>query len=1370
MKRFVFHIIAIISAVTIMTALFSCNIRNKDVVAEVDALNGIAYNHYYMSIDSVEKYASKALEIIDQKGAYADGKDEAFCNLGFAKYMRMDYDSAHFYLQDVIDNSSNELYRFMADVIMMRVCQRRSENKLFYDYHNDAEEKISRIRPELSTMSLRQKKIWNFALSDYHMALYTYYYYLRQEDDGNKELIYIADNMSIVNDDPAQTALYFFLFGNARNIDNRLTDDDSENLLEAASIANTYNLHYILAKSLTSIAEDIIKGNYYRPSKINIIKELIAFGDTIPDSQLPLTICEFALDKFIGYGSLFDVAQTYNTIADYYLSVEQPDKALENMELALDCVNRHHQMVADDNMKVVAFEQNEDTISTEKKWIDTGVVCLPEWMADIREHLSIVFSSMGMKRESDYNWNIYLDIFETTRQDKKMEQLHSTLEKEQKDLNRFLFLSAIVLALLAALLLYLTHRIKLNYRQNYMKERKAVEQAMLKWRQKTDDDFSTLEEHQETAIAERVSKERRLEEQKRQYINKSTCLSIVYAINPFLDRTVNEVNKIKELNDRIYALPEEDRKKQIKENLPVINGRLQYVSELIERINVYNDILADWIKIRQGEVSLNIESFELMPLFAIMQKNNRMFQAKNINLHVEPTEAVVKADRALTLFMMNTLLENARKYTQEGGEVKLFTKEEDSYVEISVQDNGAGMSKEDVNTVLEEKVYDSSKIGEADHNDELIRNKGFGFGLLNCKGIIEKYKKTNPLFCVCKFGIESELGKGSRFFFRLPKGVLRNLMAMALLILQVFSIACSDNVEYVDPVNRLLNVPQDNQAIQDANYYAEMAKLSNESQQYEQTLLYADSAICRLNDYYLEMNPDGADIMMLYDDSQMAEIKWIEQEFPTEYYAIMQIRNEVAIAALGLYQTDLYYYNNYIFSILYKLTSRNQNLGQSCAEIKEANNNRKTLIFILLATVLIGGMVYYFIYYRNNILPTFTMRQILELNRRIFNNQDEQKLATIIHQGVNDIRRTDGVGLLLNDGQLLFSENCPKREYVASLLQKAAENQNTIILDKGKTRIYPLNIDNGNCIGMILFQLFSENIQKDDDNMFRMISQYTAENIYYSTVRMEHLHADIESIEDERRRAEREANIVHVQNLVIDNTLSTIKHETMYYPNRIRQIVDNVKEEGFKHDDELVCDKVNTISELTLYYKEIFGILADCASKQIHKPMFKRKFITITDVVEMIRNLHRKYANKSMVEIKLSIDTSKLNNPETESIIADHTMFSYLLQNLIEAVFQEKKPGTLAVDFEKSEDFIKFAFAFDNLSWNEERFKNIFYPETLAYNPDNNVLRGAQMLIAKQIIREHDEYVRRGCRIYAKPASDHGQGVMVCFTIPAQKA
>ena len=51
---------------------------------------------------------------------------------------------------------------------------------------------------------------------------------------------------------------------------------------------------------------------------------------------------------------------------------------------------------------------------------------------------------------------------------------------------------------------------------------------------------------------------------------------------------------------------------------------------------------------------------------------------------------------------------------------------------------------------------------------------------MNCNGIINKYKKISSIFAVCMMGVESQIGKGSRFFFRLPKGVSRILLAFLL--------------------------------------------------------------------------------------------------------------------------------------------------------------------------------------------------------------------------------------------------------------------------------------------------------------------------------------------------------------------------------------------------------------------------------------------------------------------------------------------------------------------------------------------------------------------------------------------------------------
>ena len=208
-------------------------------------------------------------------------------------------------------------------------------------------------------------------------------------------------------------------------------------------------------------------------------------------------------------------------------------------------------------------------------------------------------------------------------------------------------------------------------------------------------------------------------------------MAIVNGIHPYIDRIINEVQKLTQ-----KGFIKEERIKEEK---------YQYIDELVTTINEYNDILALWIKMKQGSLSLNIETFELNELFELLRKGSRTFEMKRQSLEVQPTDIRVKADKALTLFMINTLAENARKYTPQGGMVKVYARQEEDYVEISVEDNGCGLSPEDVARIVGEKVYDSKAIGMSDAPDkeELRKNKGSGFGLMNCKGIIEKYRKTN---------------------------------------------------------------------------------------------------------------------------------------------------------------------------------------------------------------------------------------------------------------------------------------------------------------------------------------------------------------------------------------------------------------------------------------------------------------------------------------------------------------------------------------------------------------------------------------------------------------------------------------------------
>ena len=83
----------------------------------------------------------------------------------------------------------------------------------------------------------------------------------------------------------------------------------------------------------------------------------------------------------------------------------------------------------------------------------------------------------------------------------------------------------------------------------------------------------------------------------------------------------------------------------------------------------------------------------------------------------------------------------------------------------------------------------------------------------------------------------------------------------------------------------------------------------------------------------------------------------------------------------------------------------------------------------------------------------------------------------------------------------------------------------------------------------------------------------------------------IEMETDELNRRQYEVARLHVSNSVLDNCLSTLKHETMYYPSRIRQIVDT---------RPIDCD---ALDEVTGYYKSLYDILSQQALRQTETPM-----------------------------------------------------------------------------------------------------------------------------------------------------------------------
>ena len=1434
-SRFPLYIIGIV----LFTSFFSCTdmVPTKEVRL-IDSLNGKAYTYRYRSLDSSYKYANEAYQ---QVNFYKSGKAEASNNLGFCAFMAMDFDRAEALHKEVYKLTKNELELLIADIGLMKICQRTAMNKEFYDYRNSALRRMKRIREESDLFADRHEALrLDYAFTEFFIVSSIYYYYLQQRQEAIASLNQIPEDEVLA--DTNQLLYYHYIKGSASLVEATKPEDrkmrEFDQLYITWRTAVQTNHPYFEGNGLQGLANLMVSPNNFELFRTRRGYALDQFGFPV-DSLLPLRMAQLALEKFREYNDLYQIAGAYVSIGKYMNEHGRYSEALDTLTKALDCVNQHHMLYyhhAVDTLDKLRIYAEGDTTYTGVPWImEEDVRTVPEWISRIREQLSVSYAGLGMKYASDYNRNIYLDILNYTRQDKELESRYLSLESDSRQMT--LVLSLVIAGLVLVVILWwffnkrskirnqvdverlqrilalcrdITSSIPMNvpliqqgidqlfgkgrlqleipeegkaalvplHRLN--RDEKALVHVLepyIVWAADNEQMVEALSDERMQLEKQRYVYEQHIAGNKRQNLIKKACLAIVNGINPYIDRILNEVHK---LTERGYI----DHEKIKKE-------KYQYIDELVTTINEYNDILALWIKMKQGTLSLNIETFDLNELFELLGKGRRAFEMKNQKLEIEPTTVMVKADRALTLFMINTLAENARKYTPEGGTIKVYARTTDAYVEISVEDNGRGISEEDMARIIGEKVYDSRVIGMKNAADPevLKENKGSGFGLMNCKGIIEKYKKTNELFRGCVFDVESELGKGSRFYFRLPSGVRKAIGVLLLCLLLPFGVSSCLH----DPIPPMLQEGDSIVVVTDSAYedlldaasdYANAAYFANVDENYEFALQYIDSAILLLNEHYEKYaRPDRPHrYMKLVGEGTPAEISWWNELFDSDYHVILDIRNEAAVAFLALKQLDAYSYNNSAFTDLYKLQGEDQTLEAYCKQLERSNTNKTVgiiLCFVLLVVLLVG---YYFLYMRKRLQNRLNLEQVLEINQKVFaaslvrpQEQEDaealqreestlkeipQRIVDEAFGSVNELLTIDRMGIAAYNETThrLEYASCPGQE-MPEMVQQCFDSGE--YLERRHYLAIPLKVEAGGehqCVGVLYLERREGSEQETDRLLFELVARYVAIVIFNAVVKLATKYRDIESAHEEARRALWEDSMLHVQNMVLDNCLSTIKHETIYYPNKIKQIVGRLNMQNISEKEER--EAVETITELIEYYKGIFTILSSCASRQLEEVTFRRVVIPVQELLDTAGKYFRKSMKNRTERIELEIGTVDAK------VIGDLNQLRFLLENLIDEALAVHEDGLLRLQARQDDEYIRFLFTDTRREKSMEELNLLFYPNLARMTAgEKGELRGTEYLVCKQIIRDHDEFAgRRGCRINAEPAADGG--FTVYFTVP----
>lgn len=235
-----------------------------------------------------------------------------------------------------------------------------------------------------------------------------------------------------------------------------------------------------------------------------------------------------------------------------------------------------------------------------------------------------------------------------------------------------------------------------------------------------------------------------------------------------MERRSEELERLNQVKDKFFSIISHDLRSPIN----ALSGMLDlldrgavkqeefpsHIRELRTRFNhtrtLLNNLL-DWTLLQMDKLNLQAAKIDL---HKIVEENIQLLgpmQGKNIRLINEvPNPAIAFADSNTVNLVIRNLMTNAIKFTNDGGKVAVQAQDRGLEWLISVKDNGVGI-KPEVLKILFDKTAPYTTRGTANE-------KGTGLGLILCKEFVEKNGG--------RIWVESEEGRGSTFWFTLPKG------------------------------------------------------------------------------------------------------------------------------------------------------------------------------------------------------------------------------------------------------------------------------------------------------------------------------------------------------------------------------------------------------------------------------------------------------------------------------------------------------------------------------------------------------------------------------------------------------------------------
>ena len=251
--------------------------------------------------------------------------------------------------------------------------------------------------------------------------------------------------------------------------------------------------------------------------------------------------------------------------------------------------------------------------------------------------------------------------------------------------------------------------------------------------EKAEREIKELNEDLEQRVKERTAEVEKLLHQKDEFVNQ-------------LGHDLK--NPLGPLINLLPLVEEQETNPESKEMFEVINRNVAYMKNLVTKTIQLARLNAPSTELSvEGGITLLDEINKVIERSKLLFEENNITVESGINKNIR-----VKADKLRLEELFDNLIGNSIKYSPNGGNITIDAKDDGKFVVVSVKDEGAGMTSEQLDHVFEE-------FYKADESRHDFGSSGLGLSI--CKRIVEKHGG--------KIWVESEgKGKGTTMFFTIP--------------------------------------------------------------------------------------------------------------------------------------------------------------------------------------------------------------------------------------------------------------------------------------------------------------------------------------------------------------------------------------------------------------------------------------------------------------------------------------------------------------------------------------------------------------------------------------------------------------------------